>query len=656
MVEESGMWAGLPGTVLVLPAYYSPGMSATRQSAARRPRRGSVERPVSARMYRGTWLLVAIPLLIAAFTVTRPSALPAPSLPPSFDQSAAVNVAVDLAQHRALRPPGSTGAANWLKTALEPYGLRLESDRFAAEIPGLGRTTLENVIATVPGSSRDTIVVMAHRDDLGLGAGADDNASGTGALVELARAYASPTRAPADQCGPTRVCPSHTIVFLSTDGGAFGGIGAAHFAATWPRRSDVVAVLNLDGIVGPGRPRIELAGDQPRSPPPALVATAAARLLEQSGVAPDRPSAVRQLVQLGFPFSLQEQAPFVARGIPAITLTSTPPRPRRPFADVPGTLQSRHAALQMGEIGRAAQEVLTSVDQGLDIAGGTSSYVYLGSRIVRGWAIELVLIAALFPFLAATIDLFARCRRRRIPIAPALRSYRSRLAFWLFMGAVFELFGLLGAWPTGVARPIAPETAAGNRWPVLALAVAGLISIVGWLVARERLTRRGDVAASDELAGATAALLALGVVGLLVVATNPFALVFVLPSLHAWLWIPHLRDRSPWLRVAVFAAGLAGPLLLLRMLAAEAGTGFSTPWYLAELLSVGYVPIPVFVIVLAWAAAGAQLAALVSGRYAPYPSAAERGLGPIRSNVRRAVLASQARKRASADAQRALEG
>ena len=650
------MWAGLPGTVLVLPAYYSPGMSATRQSAARRPRRDSVERPVSERMYRGTWLLVAIPLLIAAFTVTRPSALPAPSLPPSFDQSAAVNVAVDLAQHRALRPPGSTGAANWLKTALEPYGLRLESDRFAAEIPGLGRTTLENVIATVPGSSRDTIVVMAHRDDLGLGAGADDNASGTGALVELARAYASPTRAPADQCGPTRVCPSHTIVFLSTDGGAFGGIGAAHFAATWPRRSDVVAVLNLDGIVGPGRPRIELAGDQPRSPPPALVATAAARLLEQSGVAPDRPSAVRQLVELGFPFSLQEQAPFVARGIPAITLTSTPPRPRRPFADVPGTLQSRHAALQMGEIGRAAQEVLTSVDQGLDIAGGTSSYVYLGSRIVRGWAIELVLIAALFPFLAATIDLFARCRRRRIPIAPALRSYRSRLAFWLFMGAVFELFGLLGAWPTGVARPIAPETAAGNRWPVLALAVAGLISIVGWLVARERLTRRGDVAASDELAGATAALLALGVVGLLVVATNPFALVFVLPSLHAWLWIPHLRDRSPWLRVAVFAAGLAGPLLLLRMLAAEAGTGFSTPWYLAELLSVGYVPIPVFVIVLAWAAAGAQLAALVSGRYAPYPSAAERGLGPIRSNVRRAVLASQARKRASADAQRALEG
>jgi len=141
-----------------------------------------------------------------------------------------------------------------------------------------------------------------------------------------------------------------------------------------------------------------------------------------------------------------------------------------------------------------------------------------------------------------------------------------------------------------------------------------------------------------------------------VVATNPFALVFVLPSLHAWLWIPHLRDRSPLLRAAVFGFGLAGPLLLLRMLAAAAGTGLATPWYLAELLSVGYVPLPVLVIVLAWAAAGAQLVALMSGRYAPYPSAYERELGPIRSTIRRAVLASRARTSASDEAKRALGG
>jgi hypothetical protein len=632
-------------------------MAAIRQSAARRPRRGSVERPVSARMYRGTWLLVAVPLLIAAFTVTRPQALPPPVLPPTFDGGAAIELAYDLSHSRPLRLPGSASAANWFRGALESYGLALESDRFSADIPGYGRTELENITATVAGSSPETIVVMAHRDNLGLGPGADDNASGTAALIELARAYASPTPAPAGRCGPTRVCPSHTIVFLSTDGGAFGGIGAERFAATWPRRSHVVAVLNLDALVGTGRPRIALAGDAPRSPSPALVATAASRILEQSGVAPDRPSAVRQLVQLGFPFSLHEQAPFVARGIPALTLTSTPPRPSRPYEDVPDTLRTRAAAFRIGQTGRAAQEVLTSVDQGLDISGGSSSYVYLGSRIVRGWAIELVLIAALFPFLAAAVDVFARCRRRRIPLGPAVRSYRSRLGVWLFGGALFLFFALVGAWPRGIARPPAPETDAAHDWPVLALAVLALTCACAWLVARPRLARRHDVALSEELAGATVALLALGVVALLVLATNPFALLFVLPSLHAWLWLPQVRNRPAWIRAAVFAAGLLGPALLLRMLAAEVGLGLGTLWYLAELVSIGYVRIPVFAIVLAWAAAGAQLAALAAGRYAPYPDVEQRGLGPVRTALRRVLLASRSRAtRAPTEPEQALEG
>ena len=49
-----------------------------------------------------------------------------------------------------------------------------------------------------------------------------------------------------------------------------------------------------------------------------------------------------------------------------------------------------------------------------------------------------------------------------------------------------------------------------------------------WFVARDRLLPRRRVRPEEELAGHVAALLALGVVGLLVVATNPFALVFLL--------------------------------------------------------------------------------------------------------------------------------
>ena len=52
----------------------------------RRARRGSLDRPISGRTYRGTWLLVAFPLLLAAFTVVRPAALPRPDLPAAFDR------------------------------------------------------------------------------------------------------------------------------------------------------------------------------------------------------------------------------------------------------------------------------------------------------------------------------------------------------------------------------------------------------------------------------------------------------------------------------------------------------------------------------------------------------------------------------------------
>jgi hypothetical protein len=281
--------------------------------------------------------------------------------------------------------------------------------------------------------------------------------------------------------------------------------------------------------------------------------------------------------------------------------------------------------------------------------------VYVGSRLVRGWAIELVLIAALLPFFAAAVDLFARCRRRRIPLAPALRSYLSRLGFWLLVGGIFELFRLAGAWPGGAAVPVSPESSVATHWPVVTM--LGFLVACGatWLVARHRLVPRRRIGAGEEVAGYAVALLALGVVSLLVVATNAFALVLLLPSLHAWLWLPQSRARPPWTRAAIFVAGFAGPLLLLWSLGSRFGLGLHAPWYLIELTALGYVGLPGLVITLGWVAAAAQVAALLAGRYAPYPAPGERPpRGPLRELVRKLVLAQRARRRAPAAADGSL--
>jgi peptidase M28-like protein len=608
-----------------------------------------VERPVNGRLYRGTWLLVGLPLLVAAFAVARPTPLPRAFLP-EFDGQAAKQLATDLVTNNPNRFPGALGPVQWFKEQLAPYGLPVRTERFSAVIPGHGRVQMENVIAEAIGRSPRTIVVMAHRDNDGTGPGANDNASGTAMLIQLARAYGTP---PGSSAGALH--PNHTILFVSTDGGAFGSLGAAHFVAHSPLAHDVGAVIDLDSVGGPGPIRLQLNGDTPRTPSGTLVATAAARVAAQTGRTPPRDSILRQLVDLAFPYSLYEQAPFIAHGIGAVTLTTARDNPPDPVGDVPERLR----ADRLNQTGRVAQDLLGTLDEGLEFAQGTSSFIYLGTRMIRGWAVELVLIACLLPFLVATVDLFARCRRRRIAIAPALRSLRSRLWLWAWVIVLFELFGLLGAWPDGAPRPVAPRSEAATSWPLGMLFLLGVLALAGWLVTRERLLPQHEATVEEELAGHTAALLALGALSLLVVATNPYALLLLLPSLHAWLWLPQMRGLGTPARLGVLALGFAGPVLILGEFAGRYGLGWNAPWYLAELRAVGYVPFLVMPLLVVWLAGAGQLAALSVRRYGPYPEAdALPPRGPVRRVLRRTYLAvhNRRRRRAPEELPEAVEG
>jgi hypothetical protein len=116
------------------------------------------------------------------------------------------------------------------------------------------RVEAYNVAAILPGSDpqlRDEYVIIgAHHDHLGLGGegsldpdsrdihnGADDNASGTAALIEIARALAEGTP------------PARSILFLTFTGEERGLWGSAHFVAD-PTidLGSAIAMLNLDMV------------------------------------------------------------------------------------------------------------------------------------------------------------------------------------------------------------------------------------------------------------------------------------------------------------------------------------------------------------------------------------------------------------------------
>lgn len=112
------------------------------------------------------------------------------------------------------------------------------------------RMDLSNVLGIVPGKKTDEIVVVgAHLDHEGMYAdvegdkiynGADDNASGVSAVLQIMKAFAT--------CGHQ---PERTVVFAFWDGEEQGLLGSKYFTQHYEHMGQVKAYLNFD-MVGSG--------------------------------------------------------------------------------------------------------------------------------------------------------------------------------------------------------------------------------------------------------------------------------------------------------------------------------------------------------------------------------------------------------------------
>jgi hypothetical protein len=151
--------------------------------------------------------------------------------------------------------PASGPLSGWRlrgRTAIER--VQTEGRNILGLLPGAGRAAAGDAPAIDP---RETVVLGAHYDHLGFGGagsaapgeraihhGADDNASGTALLVEVARRLAAGPRLP------------RSVLFAAFSGEERGLLGSGHYTAN-PAvpLADTVAMVNLDMV---GR----LAGDK----------------------------------------------------------------------------------------------------------------------------------------------------------------------------------------------------------------------------------------------------------------------------------------------------------------------------------------------------------------------------------------------------------
>jgi hypothetical protein len=550
------------------------------------------------RIYRTGLVAVVLAVIVFAFALQGPAAPLSTTLAPdAFNGQNAYQDTLSLARGFPRRPPGSaqdSALGGVIASRLRADGYGVHEQHFVAATPS-GSRGLFNVIGVQQGLSNAAIVVVAHRDSLHSPAVAEQ--SGTGVLLELARVFAGETF-------------SHTVVVVSTSGSA-GAAGAARIAAGLGRPIDAVIALGDMAGTGLRHPLVVPWSNTSELAPGVLRSTVAAALRAQAGLSAGSPSLLGELAHLAFPFAVTEQAPFDARGVPAVLLSASSAEP--PPAGEPVSLQ------RVTRLGRAVLEAVGALD-GRSRIPGPSAYMNVGGKLLPKWVMQLLVLALILPGIATAVDGFARARRRGYLVG--------RRFVWIgvctlpFIAAVLitrvlGASGLISA-PAGPAGPDTFPLGTGGT-ATLACLAALIVGSFAWLwragglralVGRDGMGRphraltngnarqgANGVKRREPLGdpGAVAAtLIVLCALTLVIWAVNPFAALLLVPALHLWLvaLAPGAR-LGRGLRVVMLALGFALPALVVVYYFVTLGFGpLGLVWTAALMVAGGQLGLP----------------------------------------------------------------
>ena len=344
-----------------------------------------------------------------------------------------------------------------------------------------------------------------------------------------------------------------SLVLASVDGSTVGAAGAQRLADQLADAGPVEALLvltdtgvaNADGsLLVPWSETTARTGVRLQR-----TVSESLRLELERGGAGHSPSTAGQFGRLAFPLAIGDQAPFLDAGFDALRLSGSGELP--PSKPVPAD------ADRLGSIGRAVLRTVFAYDAGGRVGEAPSSYLTLGQKLLPRWSVALLVFALLLPLLAATVDGFARARRRREPVLPWLRLIGGGLVAFAVALGLAEFLVLVGQAPDVPSVPLPPDYNPLNGSGWVSLVLCTLFFAGTWVFVRPRLA--GERGEPDSPGHAAALALVLSVAALALWIVNPFAALALLPAFHLWLLMTATPVAPP--RPAAVALVLAGLLV-----------------------------------------------------------------------------------------------
>jgi len=540
--------------------------------------------------------LALVGLLAAALARPVPSA-PISDAPTRFEANRALSAARRLAvdyPDRVVGSETSRRAQGWLIRQFMNSGLPVEILPFTVVVASQERRGVQ-VWAASPGTAGDArrdeiILVTAHYDVPQTGIpGAADDASGIGAVLELARVFAGAPH-------------QRTLIFMASDSEEYGSFwGAKNFVERFPGRDKIVAVLDLDYLSARELKRINLSSvGLRRGYTPLWLRQVGLGAIEAAGVPAGEADGLFEYLYRAVPIGAADYAAYLRAGVAAVNFGGEPTDAANWRAEyhTPQDTPDKLYASAFAAYGRAAEIWIRSVDRLDSIPENEAHYLrlsrthYLPGEVLDG--LQLLLFAPLF--LAAFLA-WRTARPRRDELQPEFTAF---MGLWIIgldgYAIAFSLvrLGFLPRYEMFPASPRDPFLLNPAWWAVLV--IYGGMALFGWLTFRPF---RGWGRLADLLDVPQRRLTLLLIFSTLVIVVwylNGFAASGLLgAAAYAWIWIePHER---PWRKALNVALGLAGVLPFAAVVYFFASNLPIGPWWWYLTLGAAYGLFPLLGVV-----------------------------------------------------------